>query len=145
MQILFSTHSPSLIDIQHLERIRCIVKNKTVGSKIMSKVTDAVDNETLMPLATAVGVNTPEKLRTLLAGERSQTTYSAATSPSPTEESVNQSVQAPSPSAVSQAAVEQPRRTEPLPREKAVQGDDVEEEELETTPSRKPLFKLFGR
>ncbi|MBL8013840.1 MAG: AAA family ATPase [Candidatus Omnitrophica bacterium] len=139
MQILFSTHSPALIDIQHLERIRCIVKNKESGSKITGKITDAVDNETLMPLATAMGVNSPEKLKALLSGERPEKEefYSSSTADELLEPEA-----APSTTAEATAAVRPEAET--LSKEKA--ADVLEKEvEIEAVAPRKPLFKLFGR
>lgn len=145
LQILFSTHSPSLIDIQHLERIRCIVKNKESGSKITAKITDSVDNETLMPLATAVGVNSPEKLKALLAGERieKEEFYSSSTAHELLEPETSPSKPTVT-SPLSKTAEEQPfQKFEQTQKEKA--ADAAEKEEDPEASPRKPLFKLFGR
>lgn len=54
-QIIFTTHSPYLIDTDRLDRIRLIVKN--TKSEIIGKIHKGVDNETLTPIITAIGLD----------------------------------------------------------------------------------------
>jgi predicted ATP-dependent endonuclease of OLD family len=57
-QVIFSTHSPYLIDAKRLDRVRLILKNEKDGTKIESKIHKGVDanNETLTPIITAIGL-----------------------------------------------------------------------------------------
>ena len=54
-QIIFSTHSPYLIDVNRLDRIRLVIKNSQ-GTKI-KKIQNTTDPETLTPIITAIGCN----------------------------------------------------------------------------------------
>lgn len=54
--IIFSTHSPYLIEEQKLERIRLIQKNKNGETIIENKIHRAADSETLTPILTAIGL-----------------------------------------------------------------------------------------
>jgi predicted ATP-dependent endonuclease of OLD family len=58
-QVIFSTHSPYLIDAKRLDRVRLILKNEKDGTKIESKIHKGVDanNETLTPIITAIGLD----------------------------------------------------------------------------------------
>ena len=56
-QIIFSTHSPYLIDAQRLDRIRLILKDDKDGTKIENKIHKGADTETLTPIITAVGLD----------------------------------------------------------------------------------------
>jgi predicted ATP-dependent endonuclease of OLD family len=56
MQIIFSTHSPYLIDNRRLDRIRLVKKGKT-GTIIESKIHKNADKETLTPVVTAIGLD----------------------------------------------------------------------------------------
>lgn len=55
-QVIFSTHSPYLIDAQHLDRIRLVLKNNKGGTQIENKIHKNTDSETLTPIVTAVGL-----------------------------------------------------------------------------------------
>lgn len=55
-QILFSTHSPYLLETEHLDRIRLIYRNKKDGTMIENKVHALADKETLTPILTAIGL-----------------------------------------------------------------------------------------
>lgn len=68
-QIIFTTHSPYLIDVNNLSRIRLVekFKNKLDGlnfeeTKIISSIIKGSDNETITPIADAIGVNLNEGL-----------------------------------------------------------------------------------
>jgi len=58
-QVIFSTHSPYLIDAKRLDRVRLILKNEKDGTKIESKIHKGADanNETLTPIITAIGLD----------------------------------------------------------------------------------------
>jgi len=58
-QVIFSTHSPYLIDAERLDRVRLILKNEKDGTKIENKIHKEVDenNETLTPIITAIGLD----------------------------------------------------------------------------------------
>lgn len=55
-QLIFSTHSPYLLEADHLERIRLVHRDFTVGTKIENKVHALSDKETLTPIMTAIGL-----------------------------------------------------------------------------------------
>lgn len=68
-QIIFTTHSPYLIDVNNLSRIRLVEKNKKKLSntnfeetKIISSIIKGSDNETITPIADAIGYNLSEGL-----------------------------------------------------------------------------------
>jgi predicted ATP-dependent endonuclease of OLD family len=148
MQILFSTHSPSLIDNQRLDRIRCVVKSKAKGSVIITGITDAVDMDTLMPVSTVAGVHSYEKLKALFAGEKISKEHHQA----PVVEHVVETKQPvvtlhssnTMPNESESTPDEQLLRAEKILKEKAAKKSDIPEEELEMA-SRKSLFKFFGR
>lgn len=56
-EIIFSTHSPYLIDIDKLNRIRLNLKSKAKGSYILNKIHKGADKETLTPIITAIGLD----------------------------------------------------------------------------------------
>ena len=56
-QIVFSTHSPYLIDSQKLGRVRLVLKDKENGTQIENKIQKKADKETLTPIATAIGLD----------------------------------------------------------------------------------------
>jgi len=56
MQIIFSTHSPYLIDNKRLDRVRLVKKDKK-GSTIENKIHKNADKETLTPIITAIGLD----------------------------------------------------------------------------------------
>ena len=54
--IIFSTHSPYLIEIDKLNRIR-LISRKEKGTKILNKIHKYADKETLTPIITAIGLD----------------------------------------------------------------------------------------
>lgn len=54
MLILFTTHSPYLIDPNYLNRIQLVVKDKIKGTQI-SKIQATAEKDTLTPILTAIG------------------------------------------------------------------------------------------
>ena len=56
-QVIFSTHSPYLIDAQRLDRVRLVLKDDENGTKIENKIHKGADVETLTPIITAVGLD----------------------------------------------------------------------------------------
>jgi len=60
--IIFSTHSPYLIDINHLHRIRLVNKTSTNGTIISNKIHKEADKETLTPIITAIGLDLSQGL-----------------------------------------------------------------------------------
>ena len=61
MQIIYSTHSPYLIDPNHLNRVR-LIERESEGTKI-SKVHSKADKETLTPILTAIGEDLSQGIR----------------------------------------------------------------------------------
>ena len=55
-QLIFSTHSPYLLEPEKLNRIRLIHKTNKDGTKIENKVHALADKETLTPILTAIGL-----------------------------------------------------------------------------------------
>ncbi len=55
-QVIFSTHSPYLLEADKLDRIRLIHRNKKDGTKIDNKIHVLADKETLTPILTAIGL-----------------------------------------------------------------------------------------
>lgn len=56
VQLVFSTHSPYLLEAEKLNRIRLIHRTKKAGTKIENKVHALADKETLTPIMTAIGL-----------------------------------------------------------------------------------------
>ena len=56
-QIVFSTHSPYLLDPKNLNRIRLIHKTKKTGTKINNHIHVVSDKETFAPIFTAIGLD----------------------------------------------------------------------------------------
>lgn len=149
MQILFSTHSPALIDVKHLERVRCVVKSKLSGSVIIKGISDAVDQETLMPVSMASGAQSVEKLKSLFSGE---VNYKESL---PAQEPVAPAVEitpaqatklytsSTMPPELESGELDQLLQAEKIMKEKAAKR--ALEEEEEETPARKPFFKFLGR
>ena len=54
-QIIYSTHSPYLIEKDHLERIKLVEKDKKDSTYIVNKFYDTQDKDTLTPILTAIG------------------------------------------------------------------------------------------
>lgn len=61
MQIIYSTHSPYLIDSNHLNRVRLIEREKE-GTKVL-KLHAKADKETLTPILTAIGDDLSQGIR----------------------------------------------------------------------------------
>ena len=55
-QIIFSTHSPYLIEPDKLERIRLVQKDDESGTFVENKIHKVSDKETLTPILTAIGL-----------------------------------------------------------------------------------------
>lgn len=55
VQLIFSTHSPYLLEPEKLHRIKLIHKTNENGTKITNKVHALADKETLAPILTAIG------------------------------------------------------------------------------------------
>lgn len=55
--IVFSTHSPYLIKIDKLNRIRLISRTEEEGTRISNKIHKGADKETLTPIITAIGLD----------------------------------------------------------------------------------------
>jgi len=55
-QVIFSTHSPYLIEPDKLERIRLIQKFDNKGTVIENKIHSVADKETLTPILTSIGL-----------------------------------------------------------------------------------------
>jgi len=56
-QIVFTTHSPYLINSKELHRVRLVLKHDTKkGTEVLNKVHAKADKETLTPIITAIGV-----------------------------------------------------------------------------------------
>ena len=66
-QVIFSTHSPYLIDSERLDRIRLILKDE-VGTKIENKIHKGADKETLTPIITAIGLDLSQEFS--IAGKK---------------------------------------------------------------------------
>lgn len=54
--IIFSTHSPYLIESDKLERIRLVQKDEQTGTFVENKIHKVSDKETLTPILTAIGL-----------------------------------------------------------------------------------------
>lgn len=62
MDLIYSTHSPYLIDVEKLNRVRLIEKSKKEGTRI-SKIHAKADKETLTPILTAIGEDLSQGIR----------------------------------------------------------------------------------
>ncbi|MFA6159821.1 MAG: AAA family ATPase [Parcubacteria group bacterium] len=56
VQLIFSTHSPYLLEADKLNRIRLIHRTNNKGTQIENKVHALADKETLTPILTAIGL-----------------------------------------------------------------------------------------
>lgn len=56
-QVIFSTHSPYLIDTNRFDRVRLILKKDETGTCIENKIHKTADKETLTPIITAIGLD----------------------------------------------------------------------------------------
>ena len=54
-QLIFSTHSPYLLEPERLDRIKLIHRTNEEGTKIVNKAHALADKETLTPILTAIG------------------------------------------------------------------------------------------
>ncbi|MGW0574808.1 ATP-dependent nuclease [Streptomyces sp. NPDC002920] len=61
-QVLYTTHSPFMVDPDHLQRVRTVVDMERGGAKVSSEA----DEDTAFPLLTAMGV---EMTQTVFVGE----------------------------------------------------------------------------
>ena len=68
-QIIFTTHSPYLIEHDKLDRIRLIQKCPEFGTRVENKVHAVADKETLTPILTAIGL---ELNRGIVAADRAR-------------------------------------------------------------------------
>lgn len=64
-QVLYTTHSPFMVDPDHLNRVRTVIDKDKVGTKVSGDIFDA-DDDTSFPLLTAMGV---EMTQTLFVGK----------------------------------------------------------------------------
>ena len=55
VQVVFSTHSPYLLEADKLNRVRLVSKDEKDGTKVCNKVHIRADKETLTPIMTAIG------------------------------------------------------------------------------------------
>ena len=65
VQLIFSTHSPYLLEADKLNQIRLIHRTKKAGTKIENKVHALADKETLTPIMTAIGLELNSGINTL--------------------------------------------------------------------------------
>ncbi len=56
VQLIFSTHSPYLLEADKLNRVRLVHRSKKTGTEIENKVHALADKETLTPILTAIGL-----------------------------------------------------------------------------------------
>ncbi|MBL7909586.1 MAG: AAA family ATPase [Bacteroidia bacterium] len=65
-QIIFTTHSPYLIDSQELHKVRLVVKENTkIGTTIINKIHAKADKETLTPILTAIGLELSQGIQNI--------------------------------------------------------------------------------
>ena len=55
--VVFSTHSPYLLEADKLERVRLVQKLDDAGTVIHNKIHQVADKETLTPILTAIGLS----------------------------------------------------------------------------------------
>ncbi len=58
-QIIYTTHSPFLVDINNMHRVKLAIndRNNTEGTKVLNKYYASNDYDTITPLITAIGYN----------------------------------------------------------------------------------------
>ena len=56
-RVIFSTHSPYLLDTERMDRLRLVSKSKTNGTEVINKIHRGADKETLTPVITALGID----------------------------------------------------------------------------------------
>ncbi|MFF7893884.1 ATP-dependent endonuclease [Streptomyces sp. NPDC007907] len=64
-QVLYTTHSPFMVDPDHIQRVRTVIDLERGGAKVSSEIFKA-DEDTVFPLLTAMGI---EMTQTLFVGE----------------------------------------------------------------------------
>lgn len=64
-QVLYTTHSPFMVDPEHLHRVRTVVDLERGGAKVSAEIFKA-DEDTVFPLLTAMGI---EMTQTLFVGD----------------------------------------------------------------------------
>jgi energy-coupling factor transporter ATP-binding protein EcfA2 len=64
-QVLYTTHSPFMVDPEHLNRVRTVIDLERGGAKVSSEIFKA-DEDTAFPLLAAMGI---EMTQTLFVGE----------------------------------------------------------------------------
>jgi len=57
VQVIFTTHSPYLIDTNRLDRVRLLLKDKRTGTRVENKIHKDADSDTLTPIITAIGLD----------------------------------------------------------------------------------------
>lgn len=82
--IIFSTHSPYLLEYDKLPRVKLVFKDKRKGTVVESKYHKVSDRETLRPILTAIGleitsgITNPDKLNNVIVEGASDWYYFAA-------------------------------------------------------------------
>ncbi|MCC6500237.1 MAG: AAA family ATPase [Anaerolineales bacterium] len=82
--IVFSTHSPYLLEYDKLPRVKLVFKDKKKGTVVESKYHKVSDRETLRPILTAIGleltsgITNPDKLNNVIVEGASDWYYFAA-------------------------------------------------------------------
>lgn len=80
-QLIFSTHSPYLLEQDKLNRIRLVHRTKKAGSVIENKIHALADKETLTPILTAIGLELNsgithlDKIKNIVVEGQSDTFY----------------------------------------------------------------------
>lgn len=64
-QVIYSTHSPSMVSADHFDRVRTVIDRDHEGTKVSAEIFKA-DEDTVFPLLTAMGVDLAD---TLFVGE----------------------------------------------------------------------------
>jgi predicted ATP-dependent endonuclease of OLD family len=59
--IVFSTHSPYLVDAHRLDRVRLVIKDDRKGTRLENKIHKGADIETLTPIITAIGLDVTQE------------------------------------------------------------------------------------
>lgn len=66
-QVIYTTHSPFMVSARHLDRVRTVIDQDKVGTKVSADIFKA-DEDTAFPLLAAMGI---ELTQTLFVGENS--------------------------------------------------------------------------
>jgi ABC-type molybdenum transport system ATPase subunit/photorepair protein PhrA len=64
-QVVYTTHSPFMVDPDHLHRVRTVIDQDQIGTKVSAEIFKA-DEDTAFPVLTAMGI---EMTQTLFIGE----------------------------------------------------------------------------